>query len=62
MLNYMLVMIKSFIGDEEGASAVEYGLIVALIAVLLIGVLALVGGGLEGLFDQVVEELPTAGP
>jgi pilus assembly protein Flp/PilA len=50
-----------FFKDEEGASAVEYGLIIGLIAVALIVVLGLLGGGLEGLFDAVVDELPAAG-
>lgn len=51
--------LHTFLKDEDGASAVEYGLIIGLIAVALIVVLGLLGGGLEGLFDSVVDELPT---
>ncbi len=39
--------------DEEGATAVEYGLMVALIAVAIIGTVTLVGGSLDGLFQTV---------
>ena len=35
--------IKNFFKDESGASAVEYGLLVALIAVTIIGAVTLVG-------------------
>lgn len=52
----------AFFRDEEGASAVEYGLIVGLIAVALVAVLLVLGGdnGLRGLFQQVVDALPGA--
>ena len=39
--------------DEEGATMVEYGLIVGLIAVVCIAVVALVGTNLKGLFTTV---------
>ena len=45
--------IISFLKDEEGASAVEYGLIVGLIAVLLVITLGQLGGGLNSLFGTV---------
>jgi pilus assembly protein Flp/PilA len=38
---------------EEGATAVEYGIMVALIAVAIIGTVALVGGSLDALFGEV---------
>ncbi|HVT36022.1 MAG TPA: Flp family type IVb pilin [Nevskiaceae bacterium] len=47
----MLKKVMNFLRDEEGASAVEYGLIIGLIAVALIVVLTLLSGGLEGLFN-----------
>lgn len=56
----MLKQILAFVKDEDGASAVEYGLIIGLIAVVLIVVLMALGGGLDGLFNQVVDELPTS--
>ena len=42
---------------EEGATAVEYGLMVALIAVVIIGAVAAVGTGLFGLFTDVAGNL-----
>jgi len=60
----MLNQIMKFLRDEEGATAVEYGLIIGLIAVLLVAVLTAIGGtsttGLQGLFTQVKTALTTA--
>ena len=58
----MLSSLKQFLRDEEGASAVEYGLIVGLIAVALVLVLGALGGdsGLGGLFQSVVDAITGA--
>ena len=45
---------------ERGASAVEYGLIIALIAVAIILTVTALGGGLDNLFQQVLDSLPGA--
>lgn len=42
---------------EQGATAVEYGLMVALIAVVIIGVVALLGTSLQAKFQSVVDNL-----
>ncbi|MCA0143724.1 Flp family type IVb pilin [Blastococcus sp. LR1] len=47
--------------EEKGATAVEYGLMVALIAVVIIGVVSALGGQLSGLFSEVGGELTKAG-
>jgi pilus assembly protein Flp/PilA len=47
-----------FDNRERGATAVEYGLMVGLIAVAVIGVVMTLGGQLEGLFDGVSDQLP----
>ena len=39
--------------NERGATAVEYGLMVALIAIVIIVAVSLLGGNLSGLFNQV---------
>ncbi|MCF6744884.1 Flp family type IVb pilin [Blastococcus sp. KM273128] len=44
--------------EEKGATAVEYGLMVGLIAVVIIGAVALLGDQLEALFTSVSDELP----
>lgn len=38
--------------DEKGATAVEYGIMVALIAVVIIVAVTLLGGNLRGTFDK----------
>ena len=47
--------------DEKGATAVEYGLMVGLIAVVIIGAVVFLGEELDGLFTQIGTELSTAG-
>lgn len=54
-------LLNRFAKDESGATAIEYGLIAALIAVVLIGALTLVGGSLSEKFTEVSEELDNAG-
>lgn len=58
----MLEQIKAFLMDEEGASAVEYGLILGLIAVAAIVVLSGLGTQILGVFtsanNQLAAELP----
>ena len=39
--------------DEKGATAVEYGLMVALIAIVIIGGVTLLGTNLEALFQRI---------
>ncbi|SEQ56970.1 pilus assembly protein Flp/PilA [Solimonas aquatica] len=55
----MFSKVKKFFQDEEGASAVEYGLIVGLIAVAIVAILALIGPRLSGVFSKVYSSLPT---
>ncbi|MBW3557850.1 MAG: Flp family type IVb pilin [Actinobacteria bacterium] len=43
--------------DERGAALVEYALLVALIAVVCIGALTLLGGGIRDKFTQVNNSL-----
>jgi pilus assembly protein Flp/PilA len=42
-----------FVADEQGATAIEYGLIAALIAVVIITALTTVGTNLSGTFTTV---------
>lgn len=43
--------------DERGATAVEYGLLVALIAAVIIGVVTILGGQIKDAFQSVVDGL-----
>ncbi|ATI01820.1 Flp family type IVb pilin [Alcaligenes faecalis] len=56
----MKTQLQQFWNDEDGATAIEYGLIAGLVAVAIIGVLGLLGDGLKGLFTRVTGELNTA--
>ena len=51
---------ESFIMDESGATAIEYGLIAALVSVAAIGALTAMGGSLDSMFTAVSGELDTA--
>jgi pilus assembly protein Flp/PilA len=44
-------LIKQFAADEAGATAIEYGLIVALIAVVIIGAVTTLGTNLNTTFS-----------
>jgi pilus assembly protein Flp/PilA len=43
--------------DDEGVSAIEYGLIAGLVAVVIIGALALTGSSLQSVFETIAGEL-----
>jgi len=49
-----------FAGDEGGATAIEYGLIAALIAVGIIVAATALGGSLSGLFNRISTKLDSA--
>ncbi len=50
-------MLTKFIRDEQGATAIEYGLIAALIAIVIIVGVGLVGTNLNLLFADVAAHL-----
>lgn len=51
--------IKNFFKDESGAAAVEYGLLVALIACVIIGAVTALGGGISTIFDKAATAITT---
>lgn len=56
----MVDSIKNFIADEEGVTAIEYGLLAALIAVAIIAGATLLGGNLNTLFNNLGLRMGTA--
>jgi pilus assembly protein Flp/PilA len=50
-------MLKRFLKNEDGATAIEYGLIAALIGVAIIVTVTAVGTGLQGTFQNVADQL-----
>lgn len=57
----MKSMIERFIKDESGATAIEYGLIAALISVALITGATTLGNALNTQFDNLSKKLNYAG-
>ena len=52
-----MTFFKNMIRDEEGATAIEYGLIAALIAVAAITAMGALGNSLDETFTNVSDEL-----
>ena len=52
-------MIRRFFEDEEGATAIEYGLIAALISIVAIAAMTNVGNNLKNIFNTVSNSLNT---
>lgn len=50
---------RGFWSDEEGVTAIEYGLIAALIAVVIIVAVTAVGTNLESIFNYISGQLKT---
>ena len=55
-----MLFVKKFIQDESGATAIEYGLIAALVSVAAIAALRGMGESLSNLFGMVSGELSAA--
>ena len=56
----MSKFVTRFLKDESGATAIEYGLIAALIAVVLVTVLGIVGDNLNQTFTTIGDALTDA--
>lgn len=56
----MHTFLNRFVRDESGATAIEYGLIAALVSVAAIGALSLMGGSLDTMFTAVSGQLDSA--
>lgn len=56
----MSKLITRFVRDEEGATAIEYGLIASLISVAIVAVLLTLGPQLKAVFQAVQDNLKTS--
>jgi pilus assembly protein Flp/PilA len=56
----MYTLIKNFVADESGATAIEYGLIAALVSVAAVTALTSVGSSLDKMFSSVSSTLDAA--
>jgi pilus assembly protein Flp/PilA len=53
----MKVLVSRFVSDKAGATAIEYGLLAALISVVIIGAVKLVGSNLNNAFTNIGNNL-----
>ncbi|MGH6887489.1 MAG: Flp family type IVb pilin [Geminicoccales bacterium] len=53
---------RRFVKDDSGATAIEYGLIAALVSVAIIAALTLLGDNLNATFQAVADNLEAATP
>jgi len=60
MYNHAWNWLKSFVEQDEGVTAIEYGLIAALIAVVIIAALPIVGTELNSTFTTIQQALSNA--
>jgi pilus assembly protein Flp/PilA len=61
VLDYLRIMLNARLAkmDERGASAVEYGLLVAGIAAVIVGIVFVLGGNLKSAFDTTNSSIET---
>jgi pilus assembly protein Flp/PilA len=57
----MINLLKRFLNDDSGATAIEYGLIAAGISVVIITVVNTLGSQLKSTFTNISTQLGTAG-
>ena len=50
--------VKTFIADEDGVTALEYGLIAALIAAVIVGAVTTLGTEVAGTFTKISTAMP----
>ncbi|MDA3971064.1 MAG: Flp family type IVb pilin [Desulfobulbaceae bacterium] len=60
-MNQLTSLINAFIKDEEGATAVEYGVLIALIIAACVVIIGTLGGQIKSAFTDVSNSLTTAG-
>ena len=56
-ISTVLQSVKALVKNERGATAIEYALIAALIAVAIIGAVTLVGGDVTSTFNSISSSL-----
>jgi pilus assembly protein Flp/PilA len=59
IFNYVRIRLTALPKSERGASAVEYGLLVALIAIVILVAVTALGGKLSGVFQKTANSLPS---
>jgi pilus assembly protein Flp/PilA len=60
VMKTIFTAVQAFIADEDGVTAIEYGLIAALVGVAMAGAAKLLGKEIQTTFDSVVTSLKSA--
>lgn len=50
--------LKRFLGNNSGATAIEYGLIAAMVSIVIVSVAGTLGAKIEALYAQVAQAVP----
>ena len=58
-MSTIISAIKTFVADEDGVTAIEYGLIAALIGVVMAGVASEVGTKIQDAFEYIRDQFDT---
>ncbi|MEO7495248.1 MAG: Flp family type IVb pilin [Massilia sp.] len=53
-MSKIITAVKSFVADENGVTAIEYGLIAALVGVAIVTTVTALGGQLKTTFNEVI--------
>ena len=53
----MLMTLRQCLSDQKGATAIEYGLIAGLIAVVIIAAVTLLGGDISAVFTSITDAI-----
>lgn len=57
-MKYLTKKVQDFLLDEQGATAVEYGMMVALIAAVIVAAVVILGGKINTAFTAINNALP----
>jgi len=61
MITRLYVWMQTLRDEERGATAVEYGMLVALIAAALVLIVGTLSGAIQGAFQEIVDALGGGG-
>ncbi|PKH82990.1 Flp family type IVb pilin [Pseudomonas sp. Choline-02u-1] len=61
-LDYVIARARAFARSEEGASAIEYAIVVAMVAVVVVAFITPIGERILAIFDSILNALPAATP
>ena len=59
-MNAIRLICRKLLLDQKGATAIEYGLIVALIGIAVVGAVSKLGGGSNGMWTQIADRYEAA--